>query len=636
MLKIHSELLKLMLDNNRTMTSQQIALLLDVSVRSVKTYITTINSNANAKIILSDKAGYAINGQLAKIYLAKKENDIPQSSEERINYIIRLFLFDHNDFINVNDLCETIFISLTTLKGDIARLNKVYEWLNVQIVLEKECLRLEGNEKNIRKFISQVIYEELGSDYINLNRIISEFSEIDVRMIEKIIRSAIMTRNYIINDIAMVNLVIHIAVIVDRLIDRKYLNESLGTVYNSDGESEFEITNRICKELETAFSIRFIESERREIYLLLVANMYSNLASNVEELKKYVDVEIINKTKAIIHDVEDKFCVNLSDNRFFVSFALHVKNLIYRSENSMHLKNPMLDMILKERSSIFDITLYVSMQLVEKFKINVSMGEMAFIALHIGGELEYQKSTSQKLSTVILCPSITGIDTRMTKEIFETFGSEIEILATVNNLDEVENLKVDLLISTLMIASSERFIVATISPFLSKNDKMEIQQGINACRDNINHKIIKERFDDYFDERLFFVHNDSWSKEAIIESLCETLEHNKVVDATFHQKVLLREGAVSTAFGRFAIPHSIDMDAHKTCIAVSIHNKGVMWNGQEICLVLMIAINKNIRFEFTNLYDGLFDLLGNTENINLISKCKTFSDFRNTINSIIR
>lgn len=64
------------------------------------------------------------------------------------------------------------------------------------------------------------------------------------------------------------------------------------------------------------------------------------------------------------------------------------------------------------------------------------------------------------------------------------------------------------------------------------------------------------------------------------------------VDSSFFEEVLKREQLSSTAFGNFAIPHSMKMKAMKTGIDVVITRNPIAWDKYPVNLVLMICFNK--------------------------------------------
>ena len=83
---------------------------------------------------------------------------------------------------------------------------------------------------------------------------------------------------------------------------------------------------------------------------------------------------------------------------------LHLKNLKNRLIKNNLLKNPMLDSIKISCPTIYDISTFIAYQLTLSFHENVNEDEIAFIALHVGTEIERQKKEETKVSCLLLCP----------------------------------------------------------------------------------------------------------------------------------------------------------------------------------------------------------------------------------------
>ena len=61
-------------------TAKELAIALDVSIRTIKYDIADINKSANAKVIYSTKKGYKINKSLSTILLSSNVQDtLPQT-----------------------------------------------------------------------------------------------------------------------------------------------------------------------------------------------------------------------------------------------------------------------------------------------------------------------------------------------------------------------------------------------------------------------------------------------------------------------------------------------------------------------------------------------------------------------------
>ena len=125
--------------------STEIANALQISPRSVKTYVAQINSLYNKKIILSSRNGYELNHAIySALFLDTDGGALPQTSEERAFYIIKQLILAHSSHLDLFDLCDYLCVSYSTIKSDIGKMNKTFGGYNVRFVCEHDCVKAWG------------------------------------------------------------------------------------------------------------------------------------------------------------------------------------------------------------------------------------------------------------------------------------------------------------------------------------------------------------------------------------------------------------------------------------------------------------------------------------------------------------
>lgn len=628
---IHEKLIKLLLNNSGPVTSRHLSQMMGISVRSVKTYISQINQEVGNNVIVGGNQGYSINTKRVS-GLLKKEDDIPQTFDERRDFIIREFLLKHSSSLEIEDICSRLCVSESTLRADVGKINRLYENYKINLRFSGDLLLIEGPERSLRKMYSLTLLDNVESSYFDYDLLQDEFSDFNIRFIPAILRRVFTKYNYFINEFALFNLTLHVAVIVDRLKKENYVQQD-GRIEMS--EEEKMIVADICEQLEEKYDVRFNNAEKDEIYILFRSNANLPTTDEYEKLKEMVGNDISDEALQLIEEIKERYYVDLSNATFTVPFALHIKNMIYRAQYGRSIFNPLSESIILSQPIIFDIALFVAMRIMDDYEIEIDKGEICFLALHIGGEIERQKQTSKKIRTVFLCPSYIDISSQLYNKILLAYSNEIDIVSLVQNSSEIGNLKYDLLISTIRLENSSAVNVL-ISPFLSQKDKINIQDGIESARNRIISRSLKKHFNDYFEEDLFFYRpEDIRSREEAISFLADNLIRMEYVNENFKESVMRRELAATTAFGLFAVPHSMEMNALKTTVSVLIDPSGITWKDQRIFVVLMMSIRSQNHEEFTQLYEALIAVFSEEENIRTICSCRTFEDYRKTLLDLI-
>lgn len=628
------ELIHYMMEHKvKQFTSQQLADALNISVRSVKTYISQINEIGKGKAVISNKNGYTLNMPVVKGLLSQENPAIPQTYEERSNYMIKAFFLRHTNYLDVYLLSEELFISDSTLKADIKKMNMRFKSFNLEFVLEKDKIKLSGAEKNIRKLFSYILYEEVENHYFDLQIIKSNFKNIDVDSMLPIIKQIFVKNDYYINDLALRNMLLHLVIIIERIQEGKTIPSMAGTF--QENEAEDDCVTELCNKLEKEFEITINDEEKREIYILFKSSTNLVITNGMQELRELVGNEIIGETQDLVYLIQQTYSVSLDTESFIIPFALHLKNLLLRAKNKTYIKNPMLESIQSQHLILFDIALYVSIQLEKRHDILISQDEVAFIAIHIGGEIERQKNNNSKVRAVLLCPGYMNIESRLYNELLINFSNEVNIIASVRDSNQLEDLNFDLLVSTVRVKQRPHCEIAVISPFMTSGDKFVIQEKIENSLNNKKNQTLKRHFNDYFEEGLFFVYDTPLDRMQAIDILTDNLYEKEYVRKDYREYVLAREKAACTAFGKMAIPHSVEMNAYKTCASVLICSQGVRWENQLVHVILMIAINKLDNNIFKELYESLVIIFSEENNLELFKECRSFKEFENTLKSII-
>lgn len=622
------ELINYLYTHNEKVTANILSKALNLSIRTIKSYIAELNMNYPS-LISSSNRGYVIDKVKANSLLQYKD-DIPQDYESRCIYIIKKTLLEKQDYIDIFDLCEELFISYSTLKKDIYKMNTSFANFKITFSSENNKLHVGGSEQNKRKLISHVMSEEVSGNFLNLTLLQESFPDYDLDDACTLIKDICKQHHYYLNDFSCVNFILHVTIMVSRINHGNHIinNNELIQVTNKNDE---KIAKELCLALEQVFNVFFNSSEILEIYILFKNNA-NYINDENENVSLLVSDEIIQITKNIIKNVDEHFFINLDSDNFITPFMLHLKNLKNRLIKNNLLKNPMLDSIKISCPTIYDISTFIAYQLTLSFHENVNEDEIAFIALHVGTEIERQKKEETKVSCLLLCPEYLNITSTLHKKIMMDFGDQLTIQKSISFENEILGNNFDLLITTVPVLESTNYFTVLLPPFPMSYEKNKILDAIIRIENTKKSQILTNNLNFYFNEKLFYSMNEDISKSAVINELAERMINLGYVEENFKEEIWKRETASSTAFMNIAIPHPMKMSAYKTSIGVVISHKGIDWGNQHfVNVVFMIAFNKIDNKHFHALYESLVLLFNEPIVISEIKKCKNFNDFKNIV-----
>lgn len=622
------ELINYLYTHNEKVTANILSKALNLSIRTIKSYIAELNMNYPS-LISSSNRGYVIDKVKANSLLQYKD-DIPQDYESRCIYIIKKTLLEKQDYIDIFDLCEELFISYSTLKKDIYKMNTSFANFKITFSSENNKLHVGGSEQNKRKLISHVMSEEVSGNFLNLTLLQESFPDYDLDDACTLIKNICKQHHYYLNDFSCVNFILHVTIMVSRINHGNHIinNNELIQVTNKNDE---KIAKELYLALEQVFNVSFNSSEILEIYILFKNNA-NYINDENENVSLLVSDEIIQITKNIIKNVDEHFFINLDSDNFITPFMLHLKNLKNRLIKNNLLKNPMLDSIKISCPTIYDISTFIAYQLTLSFHENVNEDEIAFIALHVGTEIERQKKEETKVSCLLLCPEYLNITSTLHKKIMMDFGDQLTIQKSISFENEILGNNFDLLITTVPVLESTNYFTVLLPPFPMSYEKNKILDAIIRIENTKKSQILTNNLNFYFNEKLFYSMNEDISKSAVINELAERMINLGYVEENFKEEIWKRETASSTAFMNIAIPHPMKMSAYKTSIGVVISHKGIDWGNQHfVNVVFMIAFNKIDNKHFHALYESLVLLFNEPIVISEIKKCKNFNDFKDIV-----
>lgn len=607
--------------NNHNLKSQELADRLGVSSRTIKNYVKQINQ-LHPNAISSSRNGYLLSDiSFAKKYL--ENNRSGDTKSNRLNTISNILINTSND-INIYDLADNLYYSETTIRNDLRKLKTYFKQFDIDLIVSGDYVGITGDEVNKRKVISDLIYKESNDNFLNLNYIQKNFSTIDISQLNVIVTNEIEKQETFINDYYRINLILHLAIIIDRI--QKGNNNHTVEKQIDDVSKEVIIAKNISSEIQKNFYVTLSNSEVYELAILISSRI--NLINNespLKEIELIIGKDCINLVDNIFKSIYKNYGINLDDVELKIRFAIHLSNLLKRAKNNYESKNPLADEFQANCPFIFEIAVYISSIINKKYNININKDEIAYIAFHIGNSIEIQRNNQNKISASIICPNYYDIANTLSHNINIAFSNELIISNIFTTEIEIQN--TDLIISTVKLKNIVAIPVVYISPFFNKEAHDKISKQIKSIQMKKSKRNFENQAIRLVNPDLFEVTDTINTKEECIDYLAAKAIHKKFVSNKFKTQILERESLASTAFGNFAIPHSMVMDANQTGLNILISRNGIIWDESKVYLVIMMFFKSDDRDIFNDFFEKLTDVLTDNQKLNLIIKSRNYKEF---------
>ena len=621
------KLIRILSDYTEFVTASSLAANMDVSTRSIKSYIQEINS-FYPDAIESSREGYRIDKQAARRILEESGTHIPQSSQERIVYIINS-LIKSDTSVNTYDLCDEMFISYSTIKNDLQAVKSKLRKYDLQLNNNHDNLTVSGLEKNKRRLLSSILYDESNVNFVNLETIQNIFPEIEIELIKDSLLEIFDRFHYFVNDYSLINLVLHITIAIDRIRNRNVNTEDIHDMPPISSH-EYELARNIARKIEEDFQIEYNQAEVYELALLLIsrATAIDYQSITVSNLGDFITPECLALVKELISDVNSFYYIDLTEPEFLIRFALHIRNLLQRSKNNYFSRNPLTEEIKTSCPLIYDVSVCLSSIIKERTGISINDDEIAYIAFHLGSTLEAQKNLSEKVTAAPYCPSYYDTNVKLTDTINRHFSSELLITNIFTEERELEKAgKSDLVLSTVPLNSVIQLPLLQISPFFTEKDVQSLRRQLTEIKTNKRRKQFREYLEYLIVPEFFERRDDLTDYDQVVRHMVGKMVSMGYVDEDFEQDIRAREQLSATAFQDFAIPHAMKMRAHKTGINVLISDTPVRWGDKQVRIVLMLCFNRDERFIFNEIFEPLTMVLSSRENVKRLVTAGDYQEF---------
>lgn len=631
------KLVRLLIETSQ-MTANTLADKMRVSVRSIKTYVKEINDEyPNA--ISSSREGYKINPVIAAQIIKEDNTHIPQTSEERVTYIINKLIHHNgsNKIIDLYDLCDEMYISLSTLKVELTKVKRKLTKYDLQLVTKGTMVKVIGLEKNKRKLLSSILYDESNINFINIQSLQKAFIDIDIEKIKQIIVEIFNKYQYFINDYSLINLILHITIAIDRM-RNNYINSEEITLHSSVRLHEYDIALEMATRIEEEFHVKFNPTEIYEMCLLIIsrATTLDYKSINENNIEEFIGKDCFELVNELIQGINRYYYINISEPEFMVRFALHIRNLLVRAQNNYFSKNPLTEGIKTACPLIYDASVILANELGEKTGIRINDDEIAYIAFHLGSTLEEQKVLSEKISAILYCPNYYDINLKLVDNLRQYFSNDLLVTNILTDESEIKKISdTDLILTTIPVSQITEIPILQINIFFNEKDRTNLRNKIIDIQHLKRKTVFKNHLKTMILPDFFEKKNGFFDQDSCIDYMVNTMRKKGYVDSTFKEEIMYRESISSTSFGNFAIPHAMKMNAKKTGMNIVIVEEPLEWGAHQVNLIIMMSFNKNERYIFNEIYEPITMILSEAENVKKLISSDSYDEFINTIVALL-
>ncbi|MDQ0360217.1 BglG family transcription antiterminator [Breznakia pachnodae] len=620
-------IIKTLKENGKPMSSNSLCTLLNISPRTLRYEIKTINTMSNDRIISSSRDGYQVeqNESAEDLFQNFKINDYLN-----ITKAVSLALLIH-DTVSVYDMADEYYVSESTIFNIIKQLNDKFESSGLKIQKRGDRINIIGTENAKRKMLAHFFFSEVDNLANHLENFDNFFTDFTLSDINNLVNQSLQEIDVNMDTIYFKNIVISLSVALQRIVNgnTNKLNEK--TDYDTDS-NEYKFLKLFSTKVEQEFNIAVNESDFTSMLTFIIGSFRNNLPDNNEKIIN--DEEFKDKVKTILNNTFCHYGLDIEYQDFFDSFVLHIHYLLLRSKHQAFFKNDTTLSLKHSHPYIYDISVYLTYLIEKEFDTSINNDEIGLIAIYLGTIIN-NNMVYTKAKVICICPKYNEIRKLLVNQLKENFSNQLEVIKLVESYSEITNEdQYDFIIT---VVKSE-FILSNaiyVSPLLTAREIHSIDNKLVESLKQKKSKKVKEQLMNYFDQDLFFVNHGLTDGKEILDFLNDKMMGLNYVPDTYLNSVLKREELASSAFfNNFAIPHALNVQANETKIAYYYSSKPIDWFGEKLHLVLLLSL-KEYDENFSKIYNLLFDILMDHEMLQNLVSNNTFDEFLDYISTNI-
>jgi len=619
------------------MTAAMLADALGVTPRSIRSYVTAINARSHdGEAIESGPQGYRLDAEAMPTVVSTVEEGTPR---DRLHRLVRALL-DADDGIDVEGVALELHVSPATLDADLGRVRTLLAAdpsPRDPIALERSgaIVRLRGSEAAHRRLLSRLVHEELdasaldmatlrrtlGGDYVDADALAAFKAD----LVEELARSG-----FYVNEYGMADVLLHVAIAVDRTARRRTILD------DDDAGADAEVAAIVERLTAAHFGVDVGPVEARHLATLLMTRVVGR--NGPRSAREHLDPEVERAVRAAVERTAAEFDVDLAHEDFVLRLALHTQNLRQRARAGAWSRNPLTRSIKSSYPMIFELAVFLALDLQASLGVELQDDELAYIAMHVGGRLERSRRADAIVTAAIVCPGYYELHELLRSSIDRSLGSAIEIVTVETRADpEWETLDADLVLTTVAApAGGERIV--PVQPFLTEADVERIRHAAARVRRGRRLARLRTELEQYFSADAFVRGLDpADDEETVIRRLGALLVASGAIDDEYVARTVEREQVSSTAFtDALAVPHALTMTASRTAIAVAVSDQSVPWGDSRVQVVAMVAFSESDRAAFQTVFEQLVEVFSERDSVQrIVRRATDFGGFLDELVAVI-
>ncbi|WP_314059374.1 BglG family transcription antiterminator [uncultured Vagococcus sp.] len=419
------------------------------------------------------------------------------SPEERQQYILKELL-KSDGTLKLIGLANDLSVTVSTISNDLTKIEEDY--LNPTLISRKKGMgiSLNASEMEKRGMLSDLFWKKYPKQQfmrVLFNQFADDFTEdrlnyitqqVHIERVEQSLRNIRDSMSYDITDESYINLVIHVAISVQRITDGNAMKEELVNpeVVNYP---EFQFAQEL---LTTSLSLTIEELPLGEVEFVTMHLRGAKAQNYVGEFNSNEQVQAVTIATQLIAKVSEKTGSSLASDSLLKSLTAHLRPALRRLNAEMSITNPLIQSIKRDYEELFSIV-QESMKDIYRYQ-TVPEEEIGYLVLHFGAAL-LQQEEQVALSALVVCASGIGTSRMLVTRLKQAIP-QLNTLKTISLFElskELGHSSYDLIVSTIDLGEVS-YDYFHVTPILSEREISQIEVYLQNKRSQYRRKQNRE------------------------------------------------------------------------------------------------------------------------------------------------
>lgn len=608
------------------------------TVRDVLRILDKTGEKHGFEIRMIRGQGYLLEIRDARRFKAYQEKGLLQSDQVDLNnkqsrqqYLL-FYLLQSDSHQSMDHMAEEMGVSRSTIISDLKEVEQRLAAFRLKLDRRAHYgMKIEGDEKDFRKAFSYFILQS-GHALQHTDDFRTYEREFDTERLKAYLLQVLKEQELKISDVFLDNIVTHLFILLYRVSKHNFI--VAGQAAQGTPEPLYhELAVTIAGWIEANYQIALPADEVD--YLALHISGKTIMERMSEETKSHLREGI----SGILERLDREFLTDFNqDKDLREALLLHMFPLLNRLYYNLQLGNPLVEDVYSQYANVFVISFRFAEIIEEQYGFRMSRDEAGYVALHFAAHLErMQQRNLEKFKRIaVICSTGAGSAQLIRLKLESVFPKASVITASITELEEISDKPVDLILSTVPLATEiKEKPVIHIKQLLDDQEIQRIKEilSLQINRTQPSYKLMD--FKDLFRRELFHLSGPDDYTE-LLELRCREMVAGHHAAEDFPEQVLFREHKFTTIYKNgVAGPHPMRMSAIRDCISVTLLKKPLVYEGKPVQLIFLINLGPGQLFLHKEISKLLLVLMEKEDSRSRLLSVNSYEQFVHEIENLL-